>query len=109
MRPRSASIPIGISATVIRVGLLFAFAAARARAQTCIGDCDSDGEVTLGEVQRAFNISTETAPRESCEGFDTGADDEISRVEVKAAFVRFLRGCPDEDSKTPVRPMTAVP
>ena len=108
MRPRPGSIEIGISAAIV-LGVIFALAARPAHAQVCIGDCDSDGVVTLGEVQRAFRVFLGTAPLESCPGFDSGTDGEVSRDEVQVALAQFLASCGGEVASTSPPPPAAEP
>lgn len=63
---------------------------------SCIGDCGAPvGEVSLGEVQRAFNIFLGTAGLDSCPAADgPDANTEVSLGEVQIAFNNFLNGCP---------------
>ncbi len=63
---------------------------------SCIGDCGAPvGEVSLGEVQRAFNIFLGTAGLDTCPAADgPDANTEVSLGEVQIAFNNFLNGCP---------------
>ena len=103
-----ASIPIRNSVAAIAMSLFLGLVW-RAQAQTCVGDCNSDGEVTLGEVQLAFNIFLGTALAETCAGFDTGVDGEVSLGEVQVSFTQFLGSCQGDVTATPTLPGTATP
>jgi hypothetical protein len=60
----------------------------------CVGDCNNDSEVSLGEVQVAFNIFLGTADPASCTAADGNNDGEVTLGEVQMAFNNFLNGCP---------------
>jgi len=66
----------------------------RVEGRPCVGDCDRNGEVSLGEVQRAFNIFLGTAALETCAAADGNNDGEVTLGEVQVAFNNFLNGCP---------------
>lgn len=62
-------------------------------AQTCIGDCNGDGVVGLGEVQTGFNIFLETTPGRDCPGFDANDDGQVTLGEVQTSFNQYLGVC----------------
>lgn len=59
----------------------------------CVGDCNSDGEVSLGEVQTAFNAFLNDDVT-LCEAADASGDGSVSLGEVQQSFNSFLDGCP---------------
>lgn len=59
----------------------------------CVGDCNGDGEVSLGEVQTAFNAFLNDDV-ELCEAADSSGDGSVSLGEVQQSFNSFLDGCP---------------
>ena len=59
----------------------------------CVANCNDDEEVTLGEVQVAFNIFLGNADPEDCTDADANEDDEVSLGEVQMGFNGFLNGC----------------
>ena len=112
MQRRRASFRIDLSMLIFASGFLFVFPHARSQAQTCIGDCNFDGEVDLGEVQRGFRIFLGTAPLETCENVDADADGEASLDEVQASFIQLLAGCQGEGMASPtpaIPPDTVIP
>jgi hypothetical protein len=60
---------------------------------SCIGDCDGNGEVSLLEVQQAFNAFLDD-PSE-CLAADSDQDGEVSLLDVQNTFNNFLDGCPE--------------
>jgi hypothetical protein len=59
----------------------------------CVANCNDDEEVTLGEVQVAFNIFLGNADPEDCTDADANEDGEVSLGEVQMGFNGFLNGC----------------
>lgn len=59
----------------------------------CVGDCNGNDEVTLGEVQTAFNIFLGTAAPGACTDADTNNNNEVSLGEVQMSFNGFLGSC----------------
>jgi hypothetical protein len=57
----------------------------------CVGDCNLNGEVSLLEVQQAFNAFLDD-PNE-CLAADSNADGEVTLLDVQNTFNNFLDGC----------------
>ncbi len=55
----------------------------------CVGDCNSNDEVTLGEVQRSFNVFL-GANLTECQNADENKNGEVTLGEVQRAFNTFL-------------------
>ena len=85
---------IGRSAFVacLSIGLVLGFGRG-ALGQACVGDCDSSGEVDLGEVQIAFNVFLGSAALATCQNADPDGSGEVDLGEVQRAFRQFLNGC----------------
>lgn len=66
------------------------FAAGRANAQACIGDCNGDGSVAVNELVLGINIASGLQGTEACPAF--GADPGIS--DLVTAVGNGLDGCP---------------
>jgi hypothetical protein len=64
-----------------------------AAAQTCSGDCDSNGQVTVGEVITGVNIALGTLAMDACTSADINGDDQVTIDEVLAAVNNALSGC----------------
>ena len=66
----------------------------------CVGDCNSDGAVTVDELVVMVNISLETADVSSCRAGDvsggnpSGPDGQITVDELIRAVNNALNGCP---------------
>ena len=65
-----------------------------AAAQTCGGDCDTDGQVMVHEVITAVNIALGNSALDSCVPADKNGDGQITIDEVLAAVSNALTGCP---------------
>lgn len=65
-----------------------------ARARGCPGDCDGDGQVTVGEVIAVVNIVLGSASLADCPAGDVNGDGEITINEVLSAVNAALNGCP---------------
>ncbi len=59
----------------------------------CVGDCDGDGSVGIGELIRGVRIALGESDISECSGFDTNADGRVSIGELIAAVQSSLRGC----------------
>ncbi len=65
-----------------------------ARGQTCAGDCDGSGEVTIDELVKAVNIALGTAAPGTCLGADRSGDGTVTIDEIIVAVNYALNGCP---------------
>ena len=72
--------------------LAIALAVPATQAQ-CVGDCHSDGEVTIDEVMLMVHIVLDNAPVEECGPGDDNNDGVITIDEIVAAVDKALRGC----------------
>jgi len=61
----------------------------------CAGDCDDDGEATIGEVVDAVQLSLDAGSIESCRRLDGDADGALSVDELVRAALSQLEGCPE--------------
>jgi len=59
----------------------------------CIGDCDSDGTVTIDELIHGVAIALESAPLATCPAFDANGDRAVTIEEITTAVNRALDGC----------------
>jgi hypothetical protein len=62
-------------------------------AQTCAGDCNADGEVTVDEVITLVDIALDTAPLSACPAGNLNGDGAITVDEVLSAVNADLNGC----------------
>ncbi len=63
------------------------------RAQSCAGDCNGDGEVTINELITGVNLALTDSGE--CAAFDSNGDGEVAINEIVAAVNSALLGCPD--------------
>jgi len=59
----------------------------------CVGDCDSNGVVSINELIRAVNISLELQPLENCTCADGDMNGRVTINELIQAVNRSLDGC----------------
>ncbi|HVM96402.1 MAG TPA: hypothetical protein VMT89_08425 [Candidatus Acidoferrales bacterium] len=59
----------------------------------CVGDCSTDGFVTIDEIVTALNIALEVAPLDSCVALDGNGDGAVTVDELVAAINNALLGC----------------
>lgn len=62
-------------------------------ADTCHGDCDGSGDVTIDEIVYAVNVALGYAPLTACMSLDIGADGQVDVAELLTAVNRSLAGC----------------
>src|SRR5215470_10301302 len=67
--------------------------AAVATAQSCPGDCDGSGDVTINELIVMVNIALGSAPVSDCPAGDIDGNGEIAISEIIAAVNAALNGC----------------
>jgi YVTN family beta-propeller protein len=60
----------------------------------CIGDCDSNGRVEIGELVTGVNISLGSRVLDVCPSYDGDDDNRVSVSELVRAVNNALRGCP---------------
>lgn len=60
----------------------------------CVGDCNSDGQVTVGEILTMVNIALGNASVEACFAGDANRDGQITIDEILTAVSNALNGCP---------------
>lgn len=75
------------------------------RGQSCPGDCDQDGSVTVDELVAGVNIALGLSALEECASFDRDGDGEVTVDEILLAVTAALEGCPG----TPTPTATATP
>ncbi len=75
------------------VAMLACFAAPVLGQQTCNGDCNSDGRVTISELIRAVNASL-LGDLSYCRSVDSNLDGAVSIAELVRAVNQSLFGCP---------------
>lgn len=63
-------------------------------AETCIGDCNDDGSVTVDELLTMVNIALGNASVSACSAGDANGDGQISIDEILSAVNNVLNGCP---------------
>jgi len=59
----------------------------------CVGDCDSTGTVSIGELITGVRIALDLAPLASCQVLDANADGRVAVDELIRAVRSALRGC----------------
>lgn len=83
-----ARVPVLIAAALATLVL----AGTRAPAQ-CVGDCNGNGEVTIGELIKGVNIALDRAQIADCPSFDVDHDGKVAVNELITAVRRALAGC----------------
>ena len=63
-------------------------------AQTCVGDCDGDGTVSIAELITGVNMALGNAPVDDCPAFDALADRQVTINELIEGVANASRGCP---------------
>jgi hypothetical protein len=84
--------------------VLFCFLAgqaARAIAQTCVGDCDASGTVSVNENVLGLRMILEDLPMEVCPSFDADSSGEIGIHEIVTSVADTLYGCGVRPTATP--------
>jgi plastocyanin len=74
------------------VGLV-AFVASAAPAGACVGDCDLDGRVSVGDLVSAVNVALGVDPLASCVLLDDDGDAAAEVFELVAAVGGVIDGC----------------
>jgi len=60
----------------------------------CVGDCNSDGEVTVDEIITGVNIALGTSALNTCFAFDGSGDGQVTVDEILTGVNNALVGCP---------------
>lgn len=75
----------------------------------CVGDCDSDGSVTVDEVVRMVSIALGVMQSSTCAAGDRDNNGEITVDEIVLAVTYALNGCPDPPARLDVWHPATVP
>lgn len=73
--------------------LLLSLAAATVSAQSCPGDCDGDGEITVAELIRGVRIALGQSSLDDCPSFDVDGDGRVVVGELIQAVRAALESC----------------
>jgi hypothetical protein len=73
----------------------------RAAAQDCVGDCNGDNAVLVGELITGVNIILGSLPLDRCRILDRGGDGAVSIDELIAAVANALVGCASPANRAP--------
>ncbi len=60
----------------------------------CAGDCNENGSVTIGELQKAINVFLGLQPLSSCRSADADANSSVSAGDLVQSVNSFRLGCP---------------
>jgi hypothetical protein len=91
---------LGRTTAALELALLLVFPVPGS-AQECLGDCDSDGEVTVDEIIVGVNIALQLQPITNCPSFDSDGDGEVTINELIVAVSSALNGCSQVPTPTP--------
>ncbi len=80
--------PRRVSAATNRGGVF-----ATEQVNTCVGDCDGKGTVTVSELVKGVNIALGAAALDDCDVFDSNSDHKVTVDELVAAVNTALNGC----------------
>ena len=94
---------------VASVALLLTLTARGVAAQTCVGDCTGNGNVSIDDLIRGVNIALGKQPLSSCTALDRNNNGEVSVAELVQAVGAALDGCPQASTPTPITPDTPTP
>jgi hypothetical protein len=76
----------------------------------CVGDCNNDGVVTIGEIITGIDIALGNADVSECENFDANDDGLVTVDEILTAVNNALDGCPEVPATATPRPTnTSLP
>lgn len=65
------------------------------QARPCVGDCNGDADIDVGELVTGVSIALARQALETCTQFDANSDAAVSVAELIAAVDGSLRGCVD--------------
>jgi subtilase family serine protease len=60
---------------------------------SCAGDCNNDGSITVDELLTTVNIALGVTPASECQSVDANGDGEVTVDEIIQALNRALNGC----------------
>jgi len=107
------AIPSTLLVLLCAIGSVPALAApaARAAAVGCVGDCNGDGSVSIGELVTGVNIALGSLSLERCPGFDCAGTGAVTVNCLITAVIAALNGCapPATVSSTPAATATVTP
>lgn len=90
------------------IAALIAAAPVHAGGFGCVGDCDGDGTVSIGELVRAVNIALGSAALDTCPAIDLNGNGSADINELVAAVNNALNSCPS-GGETPTTPPDETP
>ena len=70
-------------------------------AQTCVGDCDGNGMVSVDENVLGLTMILEDLPMKICPSFDADSNGEITVNEIVVSIADTLYGCGVRPTRTP--------
>lgn len=76
--------------------------ATAAAAQSCAGDCNDDGVVTVNEPIIAVNIALGLQPQTECDSADANGDGSVGIDDLIAAVGSAVQGCEPDGAGTPL-------
>src|SRR5512144_2757592 len=79
---------------VVAACLTFAMLHPAAGSAACVGDCNSDGVVTVEEVLQGVNIALGSMLATGCAAVDANHDGDVTVNELLGAVHSALSGCP---------------
>ncbi len=80
-------------AAVLAGALFLMTGSQRAKAQSCVGDCNDNGQVTISELIRGVGIALGQQELSSCLAFDPNGNQMVSINELIGGVNSALRGC----------------
>jgi outer membrane biosynthesis protein TonB len=104
MNARHVLFAILVAVTVVPLRPITAHAVAG-----CVGDCGTDGKVTVNEIVAMVNIALGTVAVTACEAGDVNQDNEVTINEIVAAVQNALNGCVSIATPTPTATDTPPP
>jgi hypothetical protein len=75
----------------------------------CVGDCDSQGTVTVGEILTMVNIALGNADISACQPGDANGDDRVTVDEILRAVSNALNSCAPAPTATSTPPKQSTP
>lgn len=90
----------GWTAHLTMLGLLALLVPSTASAQTCVGDCDGSGSVTVDEIVTMVNIALGQTSVDACPAADPSGDGAVTVDEILQAVNNALNGCPSTGACT---------
>jgi len=91
-----------LGAVVISTMLALRLSPVAGQGVACVGDCASDGQVTVDEIILGVSIALGEADLESCLKFDSTQDGSVTVDEILASVTAALGGCVVDENQAPV-------